>query len=504
MHTLATRSALLSFSVFCACFCALVCAAIFFAAPKIFFGRGESAWRGYTVLFVWRDFPEQAVLDLCAQEGIENVITLSSQKPFSLPSGVTRDAQIPAVFLRAEAAAYEQKKANFFFDQQRVFRLYYVEDSHARSLFNVAKRLAQLGIECGVNAPKNRSIAVPVLCAIAYLFFCLMAKNRSIMALGGIFFVGFALNAATESAGSLSCLALYSLFLLQMTDLRKGFFLAWLKKIPNALSLALLLALVCVQFRLLPFFLVSLAGSVSSLYAYGVFATKLNSRKGSAFQPVPVMNARVLPVLTLRSLAFFSLPAAASIVFFALYVSQGAFLPKAQNSIRLPSPTAVSRAGGFTLESYARFLPNANSHNQSLPSLAELIMLSWESLVFPYKPLRGEKSVQKGEKELVEPGEKITIPEFSQSETGTITEQSLEYVFDESFISSIIFETERNGGPVLEKVLLKQERFTALDYAHMGEQRRFSVMGALALAGMLPLTTVFVLIKGKKIDDWSN
>ena len=255
MHAPTLRAALLILSGFCLALCAAFYAA-FFIAPQAFAPSGESAWRGYVVLYVSEEFSEQTVLDLCAQEKIGGVITLADQKPFAPP----RDAlmgNLNALFLREDFARYEQKRANFFFDKERKFRLFYVEGQSARRLLRVAARIRERGAECGVNVSQTRSFAVMIICAVVYLVFCLAAKNRLVMALGGVFIACFSFFTASENAGACAVLALYSLFLLQKTGLRKGFFWAWLKKIPNTLSLIISLPLICVQPGFLPFYAVA-------------------------------------------------------------------------------------------------------------------------------------------------------------------------------------------------------------------------------------------------------
>jgi hypothetical protein len=292
---------------------------------------------------------------------------------------------------------------------------------------------------------------------------------------------------------------LYGIFLLQKVWRRQGFITVWLKKIPVLLCLGGAVALVFVySYVYALMFLLSLAAAVSLLYALFRFAAYRDQRR--VFLPVFIRPARAFGVVTAGSLRFALVPALAIAAFLVLFVSSASFLPRAP-AMLLPSPVDAAETEGFTLDAYARFTQDfwGSEKERELPGLTELIALTWKTLTFPYRQLHG--GAEEGFRALQ--GEKITIPEFRQTESGIIESFSSEYVFDESFIYGIISDTERAQPRALERVLVKQGRFTLLDYAGSSRQKEPLSLMLLILSGILPLA-IISMVKGKKLDDWSN
>lgn len=452
----------------------------------------RSVWKGWATLSVSKTVPARTVLDVCAESGIARAV--------SLETSLNKNPAPAVNFLSFLGSEYQQTRANFFYDKTGAYRLYYIEDrAGSGRIAQAANRLRALGADCAVNISDKGGYAAGIVCVAAFAVFAALSKNRAMMISGGAVFAFFPFAARTAASGAASCLALYCLFLLQKVWFRRGFLTVWLKKMPAAAALASIVpAALASGFAL--FFFLTCAASVSALYILcnprGFFGGK------KSFEPRRIIPAAAAGTLSRRAAVLLAFPALAALAFFALSLISGALLPRA-GSLFLPAPVAFSGAPGFSLEAYEGFEAASPRHNRELPSLTGLVTFSWRALTSPYRSLNdGTAEAQAGA--LVPAGETVSIPEFKQSESGAILPFSAQYVFDESFISSIISEAPYDGSPALEDVLMAQGRFAALDYVSGARGADAVSLALLAVSGILPLAGAVVFLKRKQFDGWSN
>jgi hypothetical protein len=453
----------------------------------------DSVWKGWTTLAVRESVPERTVLSVCGEEGIDGVVSLGTS---------LRNADA--------GSGYQKKRENFFFDKTGGYRLYYIEGSSAGRLAGAAKRLAALGAAPAANVSSPRDFASGIAAAALFAAFVLFAKNRVVMAASGIFLAASAFMAPGAASGAASCFALYEVFLLQKVWLRRGCLSRWIKKIPSiSASISVFFAvLASPSLRDALFFLLTCAASCSALCLLRVFSRISDAKKD--FVPREILPARAVPIFSPRGVLSQIVPAAAAFAFSFLSLTARPLLP-ASDSLLLPSPVAFGGRSGFSLEAYEDFGSVSRRHNDSLPSLAEFVTLSWRELTSPYRRL-GAETVSESDGPghsagLVAAGETVSIPEFSRSGAGAITRSDAVYVFDESFISGIIAGTGRGAGqgvPVLEDVLAGEGRFAALDYARGSARGGSASAVLLAISGIPPLAAVIFSLKRKRFDEWGN
>jgi hypothetical protein len=448
----------------------------------------ERIWIGYKTLFVSEDFPEQTVLDICGKAGITDVIALSEQKPPDASQFLSVNNAI---------ADYETKRVNFFYDKTAAFKLYYIEDVYSEKLSAVQKTLTALGAENGVNVPEARSWFTGIICGVVFVFFVVVSKHRLVMLLGGLFPVVYSFCISRYPAGAVTCLFLYSIFLLQKVWLKKKFIGVWLKKIPNITVLVIALGVIAVYSRVYALlFLLTVSASTSALYLLCYLTNYYDKKR--IFLPVRIRPAQTITMLTKKSLLSIFLPAIAIIAFVVLLLAggnaiMGSFFAN-QKKLLLPAPSLYAASDGFSTDAYTQFVSSVNAKQKNgLPSLAEFINLTWETLAFPYRTLHTSP-----------PNEKVVIHEYRQTSTGFIESFTTEYVFDESFISSIIAEIYESEPPALERILVKQEKFTMVDYMGGGMRQEPLTMFLLLISGLVPLMVMGVFLKWNIMDDWSS
>jgi hypothetical protein len=454
--------------------------------------RPDSAWKGWTAFAVPAGVPERTVLSACADEGISGVVSLETSLKHSVADG-----------------GYREKCANFFFDKSGEYRLYYVEKGDEGRLSGTAKRIGALRVPSG-DASSAGDFASGAAAVLAFAAFALFAKNRVVMAAGGAFFVASAFLSANAASGAASCFALYGVFLLQKMWLRRSFLSVWIKKIPSIAAVVSVILAVSASpsFRDALFLLLTCAAGCSALCILRFFSGITDAKR--RFVPGEILPARLVPMFSPREIFPQTVPVLAAVAFSLLSLTARPLLP-ASSSLLLPSPVAFGGRAGFSLEAYGDFESVFRRHNDSLPSLAEFVTLSWRERTLPYRRLGAENDARAGRTGFVAPGESVSVPEFSRTETGAIARSDSGMVFDESFISGIITGTRRNGGgkalpdiPVLEDVLAGEGRFAALDYTGGSVRSGAANRVLLAVSGIPPLVALFFVLKRKRFDDWGN
>jgi hypothetical protein len=374
---------------------------------------------------------------------------------------------------------------------------------YSEKLSAVQKSLTALGAENGVNVPEARSWFTGIICGVVFFSFVTVSKNRLVMLLGGLFPFAFSFFILRYPVGAVTCLFLYSIFLLQKVWLKKKFISVWLKKIPNITVLVIALSIIFVYSRVYAsMLLLAILASVSALYL--LYCLSFLKDKKRVFLPVSIRPAQTISMLTKKTLLSFFLPAIAIISFVVLLLvggntAVGSFFAN-QKKLLLPAPALYAASDGFSTDAYAQFVSSVNAEQKNeLPNLAEFINLTWETLVFPYRTLH--TALQNAGMSL---HERIVIPEYRQTNTGFIESFTTEYVFDESFISSIIAEIYERDPPTLERILVKQKKFAMLDYMGGGMRQEPLTMFLLLISGFIPLMVMGVFLKWNIRDDWSS
>ncbi|MDR1785395.1 MAG: hypothetical protein LBR23_02865 [Spirochaetaceae bacterium] len=455
----------------------------------------ESAWRGYKTLYVDRDFPEERVLALCEGAGVGEVVSLSGQRP---------PIESPYLPVREHLSFYAERRANFFFDKSLSYKLYYIDERYGSALPALRRDILRAGAgTCGINVPRARNRAASLVCALVFLLFAALSRERAVMFLGGLLPAALAFRLGEETLSAGVCLGLWALFLVQRAWGARGFWGLWVKKLPVPIALALALGLTAAGSPVHGgLFLLTMAGGAGILYLYQEIQAGLDRRL--SFLPLRILPARAVTVMTGRPVFLLALPAGGALILLCLFLFGGRAQASGPGGPAMPAPSFLAPGEGFGLDAYGDFIGRAGFvPSGDFPSLAELLSLEWESLSFPNRPLGPHGDREGGLAYLSAPalipgGGRFSVSEYTQEPGGKIQAAVTEYVFDESFISGIISRVERVLPPAIERVLIRQGRFALVAYSGSGGPGGMIPVFVLIAQTVVPLIGMALFLKGKK------
>ncbi|MDR3283979.1 MAG: hypothetical protein LBS97_02235 [Treponema sp.] len=427
----------------------VVCLAVFRPQPE------PLLWENYFVLSVPANVSEKTVLSICGESGISEVV---ARGPLEIP----QENQMPTLkSLRKLPGSYQERRQAFFTDRDKKCSLYYLpsDRTNTAKLQALLARFREAGISgAGVDIPPSSyPWIIPAVVFLVLGVFTFLARERLVMFTGGLPFLLFSAGFPQYPAGAGACLGLFSLFLLQKTWLRQGFAEQWFRRRYGPAFLtapALICFLFSVPCALLFFGAITGSGCVLLLMASLPRITK------PVFQPIKILPAARIPVLTLSSIKTSGISSGGIILLGIFFAFQSITVSiRGQIDLYLPAPVRYTGEDGFSVRSFSDLEAFRTGISDELPDLGQFIRWAWDTLAFPYYSLNAP-----GERAASEPGAKIVIPVYTRTATG-ITESALTVkVFDDQFVAETLAAIDGLDPPPFEKVLAAQGRFTLVSY----------------------------------------
>ena len=416
-------------------------------------------WKGYTVLYADVGIAENTVLSVLSKAGCEKVITLSSQEKNEIKPLVT----VHFLSDNSRLSDYRQRIKNYFFDEQKKYQLYYVNDNDKSKLDAALKTLQSLG-SCGLDVSFLYPLYVPIICLLFFVFLLSCAENRLPFTLFSLFPLTFSLVVPNSINGSASVLLLYGCFLLQLLYPCQN---AIVKGFHNVYILILLLfpIAICAYVSLKNLLLCSLTSLCVLLSALMILQFKGKSyvslprsfRVGRAnFSPISIIpHAYSANVITRESADCLFLCAGAILlqIVFSLFPQQHLSASSSTNLLSLPSPV-LSVSG-----------------KEELPNLKDFLDWSWKTVTFEYKNLNAKES------------DVVEVPFYKMEGTRAVKTVSKRFVYGDEFLEKMLDEYATLAEPRIETLLREQ-----------GENSHFSYSSSSGGVESLGSMTLFILL----------
>jgi hypothetical protein len=482
--------------VWSAAFLCLVWAAVSAGRTGAFPADSRGAWKGYTILYVPVDFPEERALGIFAETGVAGVV---SYRPLRMPL----DTPLPGQAHRA----YEEGRKTLFRDRADRFRLFYVPHGQAAVLRRAIQRLHEAGADgAGTDIPAGHPWVPAVTALVVFAFFVAAAGQRAMVFTGGILFALLVWASPEYPVAGAAALVHFGLFLLQKNWGRRGCIQEIWKQ--GCVPLLWVSAfLICLVFSLgsALFFILAALGSAGGIIALEGGQKYRGARR--VFNPMRIRPASLVRILDGRAVAFSVVP---GVVILCVFFAFGAFFLPAtpKKDLSLPSPSGYTGERGFTVQSLGQL--GTLRPDDALPDLGNFVYWVWNTLTFPYRSLHGsaipgsETSARSFPLRDV-PGEVVTMPVYRRDGAGIVGSHEIRWVMDDSFIGEILNALDRVGEATVEQVLKSQGGFVTVAYGSKsagltpGKGRTGGVLILLiAAAAISPAATAAFLYDSRK------
>jgi hypothetical protein len=258
-------------------------------------------------------------------------------------------------------------------------------------------------------------------------------------------------------------------------------------------------AAVCFSFSLQCgfLFLVSMTGSASALIVLFLLPASVPKRTKSAFMPVQIRPASLIPTVTPGTIASAGIATGSIAVFVIFFAFHAVFFPiNGKKGLYLPVPTRYTDTVGWTTKAFSELEQIRGESQEELPDLGSLITWVWNTLVFPYYSLNAPNH-----RTPPEPGMIVSMPLYSVTDSLIVGTETPVYVFDDAFIAEVI--DKAIDGMIetpIEQVLKKQGQFVTVSYSMLeerGNQGEPLVLFLLLAAAIVPVTALIFELKRK-------
>jgi len=395
----------------------------------------SSFWKGFEVLYVTKDIPEQTVLEVLKAAGCKNIIAQSLQKE-------TKATRLCPIEERTNAESYPEKRSEYFFDKQHKYRLFYIPDIYRKEVKVGLKMLVfKYTPKAGVDIQSRFPWISPTVCLLVFIFLFLRSENRWLFGIASIFPLMFSIQLPFYTNAAAVCLLLYDYYLVVRL---------WHRK--NALHY-LSTNIYVIIFFIVPLFLTflqsysggflftgTMAASVAASSLYEEF--RMSHRQQNDFMPIFIRPAQLVPVITKRTV-FDMLVCAAGIALLCieLFVSASITPAAFMKGLYLPAPTRYTEYENF-------------------PTLADYIVWSWNIETYPYRSLndkshREEKPVE---------GEAVSIPRYEKIGDNIQEKNEVVFRYDTAFRKSVLRSIDGLPSSAIEKLMKKQGNNLRVDY----------------------------------------
>ncbi|MCQ2578125.1 MAG: hypothetical protein MJ176_06305 [Treponema sp.] len=381
-------------------------------------------WKGYSVLYVPVETPDDAVLSCFSQTGIENVTCLSGQYLPVLYKA--HSVEVSMISFNPEATKYLNDRENYFYDKSQNYRLYYIPVSEKNELSQCVNLLRDNGITAGIDLSAPYPWIIPVLAVLFFLVLLFLAADKTAFGLSGFIYVLF--NLCFPFLTSVSSSFIFMIFLFSISSLifRRGL-LDYISKRIILIFLGILSIVSCFTQSAMCGFMFILCTLTSVLALIFYFdSKKFIEGRQTGFRPVLIRSVYFVPKYNGSERVVFPISLLLTVICFTVCVFFMDSFSTQVSKLSLPAANVSSRDQNLTdLEDYARW--------------------KWEVQSFPYRNINLESDAKSY----------VKFPRYSEV-NGKIVEGYDIASFNESYILNTNDEINELPFNALEKVLLSQ------------------------------------------------
>ncbi|MCR5495516.1 MAG: hypothetical protein K6F15_07760 [Treponema sp.] len=429
-------------------------------------------WNNYSVMYVQKEAPQEKVISLFSEYGVEDYICIFNQKtPLAVPSQSAEYSLATLSF-----SNYLEERKAYFYDYSKNFLIYYVPEKYEGKLNQITSLLNSEGIKSGINANASYPWLAFVFCLIFALFLTWQSKYKLRSLLFNFVPVFFTFTMPFYTVAVSQCLILTLSFFAMNLWQRKGAFSCILKN--STFCLLFLLSFVIVLFTNLKvafFYILSLFCGISLLYLYKQISELFE--KKYIFQPVLIRSAFFIRPITKKNSKIFFYCAVTSIL---IMISA------------LISARAFNFSSDFASEKI--LLPSKSAAKVTLPGLNDYILWNWQASTFPYKSLNTSQ-----EKE----SNSLIFPRFTEK-NGNIEESYNSIEYNEKFRQNVIDSVDDFDYKSIELLLKKQGLYKGAGYSSSGSSSLNFITFVLLFVGTLVPAFLYFKYSSKKVKKQEN
>lgn len=406
-------------------------------------------WKSFFVLAVEKTIEAEKITSFLDSVSISNYIYAQS------PSYGYEQEKLPF------ALSYTQSEM-LFSDKTGEYQLFYIPIQYL-NLFSEKSFVEHIPFQYILDTQLKKNLILSIFSFV--LFFILLSKTKQKVF---FFFASFPLVISaffyTQFLFIVLFLSLfYLLFLISLSYKRSNFFHFFIKnKISVLISLLYFISFFLGDFI---FFFQSLTISMlcfSSLGIYCIFEKIIDSKR--RFTPRYILSSTQKKEAAYTSVLTF-MPFSMGLLLFFMLSSLNLNFQIQNNVLQIPSPLQSSQKNQFTLENYEKaMLKHSNKQKEFFlfPNLTFFLSDTWNFTKYPYVSVYDEDFYNQDYVHIAQRNDTVQFTRFVRDEEGIIQLENQLYIFDNSFIASIL---ERiTDGISVEYLLQSQNCFTEIRY----------------------------------------
>lgn len=390
--------------------------------------KGEF-WKGYSVLYVSKDCPDNYVMNLLVQNDINEFTCRGNQfLPINFPSD---SLEVSLIAYNSEAIEYLTKRNIFFFDKSGNFNLFYIPVSFKNKTSQVVSSLNKSGFTAGMDASTSYPFIFPLAVILGIILFTVFSKNKIMFVSGSFLSFLYTLSFPYLSSVISSIVLMLCLFLFIQLYKRKDY----LKILSKKISFIILLCFSAVNafFSSLSAgfsFIGLLLGTVASIFLYDFLFTLKDNKTG--FQPVLIRSSKKIKPYNGKERILF--PSSMGLIIIVFVFSLFSFdSGNSSSSKKISLPSSI-----------------VSSQNPDFPKLQDYYRWNYSVQTFQYRSLNGTSF-----------SDEVSFSRFEEND-GHITEKVQVFPFDSNFCDRVYGQIDALPFNAIEKVMKKQgEDFSA-------------------------------------------
>ncbi len=400
-------------------------------------------WKSYAVLAVSTDVPAAFVVNELEKTGISGIISINEPFLDLFPS-----------YVPIESLFSKETSLFFFSDKEQTHFLYYIPRTYT-SLLVSSRNKGILPFTFTLDSEQKLPKTVFLSCLILFLLLLFFAEYRTFFTVSAVPILVYSWCFPSLSMLPLLMSLLLMYFFIQKKHRRSEILYSFIQnKRMVFLCLFILIVLFFLPLKVLISFPLLPVCSVFGICAFRFISAEYAQKR--RFNPVPILSARYEKDTRFSFFIYFCsiVLICINILLLLIFSSMSSLNMK---SLSIPSPVKGVSSISFSYKDYSDCIDKSVDY----PSLALYITDCWNSCIIPYRKVSESSS------------QVTCIPENSEaiiqrykSSDGVITPyfETL-YVFDNTFIGSILSAVEKSRASGIQKVLLSEKCFSPVAYS---------------------------------------
>lgn len=407
-------------------------------------------FNGYDVLYASTQVSSAEVAKVLESSGCSNFIYLDNQR---IPLGISENTPEAALAQSGlEKSTYLKDRINFFFDRNRNYSIFYIQEEQEKNAVQAVHTLNEAGISAGINGSASFPFVAIIIVLGFSAFLIYFSKKRLFLSALFVIPVYFSIMIPFYSIAVSLCVFELAVSLAVRLEGRAG---AQKKLLSNVMfcsfiSVAFAAAMLSkVQAGIL--FVMMVCSELCIMLLSDSIKEYFDSKY--SFRPVKILSANVIPVLTRKNAVTLGVCAAACVLIFASALFS--------SSIQLTGTSG----GGKNIQ-----LPSSKGVSGNFPDMNSFISWKWETMTYPYRSLNGLNGSD----------DTVFFKSYNMKD-GVITETTNSISFDDNFRKNASKDIQELNYPAIEKVIASQEKKARFGYASSGTQNLSVLMLILML-----------------------